>query len=82
LGRHYLLQDSQIRSNEDMSAEIKALEQFFAAVNRNGMQAITCHFDPQIVRIESLVTTRALGLSFMSHNCEHPRLLEVAQRWP
>jgi uncharacterized protein len=35
-----------------MSAEIKALEQFFAAINRNDMQAIAYHFAPQIVRIE------------------------------
>jgi uncharacterized protein len=35
-----------------MSAEIAALEQFFAAINRNDMQAITQDFDPQIVRIE------------------------------
>ena len=35
-----------------MSVEIRALEQFFAAINRNDMQAITKHFDPQIVRIE------------------------------
>jgi ketosteroid isomerase-like protein len=35
-----------------MSTEIKALEQFFAAINRNDMLAITKDFDPQIVRIE------------------------------
>jgi ketosteroid isomerase-like protein len=35
-----------------MSIEIKALEQFFAAINRNDMQAIVKDFDPQIVRIE------------------------------
>ena len=35
-----------------MSAETEALERFFAAVNRNDMQAITEDFDPQIVRIE------------------------------
>ena len=35
-----------------MSPEIEALEQFFAAINRNDMQAITKDFDPQIVRIE------------------------------
>jgi len=35
-----------------MSAETEALEQFFAAINRNDMQAITKNFDPQIVRIE------------------------------
>ena len=35
-----------------MSTEIEALEQFFAAINRNEMQAITKDFDPQIVRIE------------------------------
>ena len=35
-----------------MSKETEALEQFFAAVNRNDMQAITKDFDPQIVRVE------------------------------
>jgi uncharacterized protein len=35
-----------------MSSEIEALKQFFAAVNRNDMQAITKDFDPQILRIE------------------------------
>lgn len=35
-----------------MRTEIEALEQFYAAINRNDMQAITKHFDPQIVRIE------------------------------
>ena len=35
-----------------MSAEIAALERFFAAINRNDMQAITKDFDPEIVRIE------------------------------
>src|SRR5512141_2042707 len=35
-----------------MSTEIEALEQFFAAINRNDMQAIIKDFDPQIVRIE------------------------------
>jgi len=38
--------------SETMSAEIEALERFFAAINRNDMQAITKDFDPQIVRIE------------------------------
>ncbi len=35
-----------------MSTEKKALEQFYAAINRNDMQAITKDFDPQIVRVE------------------------------
>jgi uncharacterized protein len=35
-----------------MEAEIEALKQFFAAVNRNDMQAITRDFDAAIVRIE------------------------------
>lgn len=35
-----------------MSTETKALEQFFAAINRNDMLAITKDFDPQIERIE------------------------------
>lgn len=35
-----------------MNAEVEALKQFFAAINRNDMQAITRDFDPQIVRIE------------------------------
>jgi ketosteroid isomerase-like protein len=35
-----------------MSPETEALKEFFAAINRNDMQAITKDFDPQIVRIE------------------------------
>jgi len=35
-----------------MSIETEALEHFFAAVNRNDIQAITRDFDPDIVRIE------------------------------
>jgi len=35
-----------------MSTETEALRQFFAAINRNDMQAITKDFDPEIVRIE------------------------------
>jgi len=35
-----------------MNPEVAVLEQFFAAINRNDMQAITRDFDPQIVRIE------------------------------
>ena len=35
-----------------MSTETEALEHFFAAINRNDMQAITRDFDPQIVRVE------------------------------
>ena len=35
-----------------MSTETEALKQFFAAINRNDMQAITQDFDPEIVRIE------------------------------
>lgn len=35
-----------------MSAETETLKQFFAAINRNDMQAITKDFDPQIVRVE------------------------------
>ena len=35
-----------------MTAETEALEEFFAAINRNDMQAITRDFDPEIVRIE------------------------------
>ena len=35
-----------------MSTETEALKQFFAAINRNDMQAITKDFDPEIVRIE------------------------------
>ena len=35
-----------------MGTETEVLEQFFAAVNRNDMQATTKDFDPQIVRIE------------------------------
>ena len=35
-----------------MNNEIEALEQFFAAINRNDMHGMTTYFDPQIVRIE------------------------------
>ena len=35
-----------------MSAQTEALKRFFAAINRNDMQAITLDFDPQIVRVE------------------------------
>lgn len=35
-----------------MSPEVDALKHFFAAINRNDMQAMTRDFDPQIVRIE------------------------------
>jgi hypothetical protein len=35
-----------------MSTKTEALEQLFAAINRNDMQAITKDFDPEIVRIE------------------------------
>ena len=35
-----------------MSTEIEALNQFFAAINRNDMQSIIKDFDPQIVRVE------------------------------
>jgi ketosteroid isomerase-like protein len=35
-----------------MSTEVEALEQFFAAINRNDMQAISKDFDPHILRIE------------------------------
>jgi ketosteroid isomerase-like protein len=35
-----------------MKTATEALKQFFEAVNRNDMSAITADFDPQIVRIE------------------------------
>jgi ketosteroid isomerase-like protein len=35
-----------------MSANTEVLEAFFAAINRNDMQAIVKDFDPQVVRIE------------------------------
>lgn len=35
-----------------MQKETEALKQFFAAINRNDMQAVTRDFDPEIVRIE------------------------------
>ena len=35
-----------------MNVETEALKQFFAAINRNDMQAMTKDFDPQIVRVE------------------------------
>ena len=38
--------------NESMKTETEAVEQFFAAINRNDMQVIAKDFDPEIVRIE------------------------------
>lgn len=35
-----------------MSSETEALVEFFAAINRNDMQAVAKYFDPQIVRVE------------------------------
>lgn len=35
-----------------MSTDIEALQQFYAAINRNDMQAISKDFDPDIVRVE------------------------------
>lgn len=35
-----------------MKTEIEALKQFFAAINRNDIQAITKDFDPEIMRVE------------------------------
>lgn len=35
-----------------MRTESETLEQFFAAINRNDMQAVTQYLDPQVVRIE------------------------------
>lgn len=35
-----------------MSAETEALERYFAALNRNDMQAVLQDFDPAIVRVE------------------------------
>lgn len=35
-----------------MNLEVDALKHFFAAVNRNDMQALTRDFDPQIMRVE------------------------------
>jgi ketosteroid isomerase-like protein len=43
---------ARIASGWSMSAETEALERFFAAINRNDMEAITEDFDPQIVRVE------------------------------
>ena len=35
-----------------MRHDVEALEQFFAAINHNDVQAITKDFDPDIVRVE------------------------------
>lgn len=35
-----------------MSSEVDVLTQFFAAINRNDMQAMIRDFDPEIVRVE------------------------------
>jgi len=58
-----------------MSTEIEALEQFFAAVNRNDMQAITRHFDPQILRIETS------GLSNGWHLPWHRGRARARRKW-
>ena len=39
-------------SVERMDPKVDAMTHFYAAVNRNDMQAITRDFDPEIVRIE------------------------------
>lgn len=43
---------TQSHQGEAMSTEVEALKQFFAAINRNDMQAISKDFDPDIVRVE------------------------------
>lgn len=40
----------------------EALKHFFAAVNRNDMQAIVRDFDPQIVRVEPEGTCRSVSV--------------------
>ena len=35
-----------------MSSDVDVLKSFFAAINRNDMQAVARYFDPQIVRVE------------------------------
>jgi len=35
-----------------MDTKVEALKQFFAAINRNDIQAVTKDFDPHIVRVE------------------------------
>jgi ketosteroid isomerase-like protein len=35
-----------------MTTEIEVLKQFFAAINRNDMQAATQDFDPELMRVE------------------------------
>jgi ketosteroid isomerase-like protein len=35
-----------------MSTQVETLKQFFAAINRNDIQAMSEHFDPHIVRVE------------------------------
>lgn len=35
-----------------MSPEVEALKQYFAAINRNDMEAMSKDFDPDIVRVE------------------------------
>ena len=53
---HFVRPRNQLRlmpqPDESMSTETEALKRFFAAINRNDMQAITGDFDPQIVRVE------------------------------
>lgn len=35
-----------------MGSDVDVLKSFFAAINRNDMQALVRHFDPQVVRVE------------------------------
>jgi uncharacterized protein len=46
---HFLKMNARMTT---MSKEIEILQQFFAAINRNDMQAATRDFDPEIVRVE------------------------------
>lgn len=56
-----------------MSTEVEALEQFFAALNRNDMQALTRDFDPQIVRVETEGFTTAGTYRGIAEVQEHVR---------
>lgn len=50
--RDAVIQVSSLGEYERMSTKTQVLEHFFAAINRNDVDAITVDFDPEIVRIE------------------------------
>jgi ketosteroid isomerase-like protein len=56
-----------------MSTEVEALKQFFAAINRNDIEAISKNFDPHIVRVEFEGFPTAGTYRGITEVCEHVR---------